>query len=59
VHQGEYFLSKSGQCKAPINQSLIVDVGETNGPNFVITHKVRRSLSAYVGMTFGELNATP
>ncbi len=37
-----------------INEFLVVDVGEINGPIMV-----RRFLSAYVGMTFGKLNVVP
>jgi hypothetical protein len=42
----------------PINQSSIMDVGETNIHMHVAPIMVWRSLSAFVVMTFGESNAT-
>jgi len=42
---------------APINQSLILDVGEGSGANLLLSPTmVQRSLNAYVEMAFGELN---
>jgi hypothetical protein len=44
---------------APIKKLSIVDVGKTNGLDHVISHNGERSLNAYVGMAFGELNIVP
>jgi hypothetical protein len=51
--------SKVANAMAPINQSSIVDMGETNGPNIVITHNDMEVLEYLCGTTFGELNVIP
>jgi hypothetical protein len=40
---------KVANAMAPINQSSIVDVGETNGPNLVITHNDTKVLECLCG----------
>jgi len=48
---------KVANAMAPINQSLILDVGEGSGANLLLSPTmVQRSLNAYVEMAFGELN---
>jgi hypothetical protein len=55
-----FFLSKTGYATTPINQPLIVDVGETRTALIMLSPTmVWRSLDVFVGTTFGELNITP
>jgi hypothetical protein len=35
---GELLSSESGHATTPINQSLVMDVGETSGLDLIITH---------------------
>jgi hypothetical protein len=48
---------KVANAKAPINESLVVDVGETMAL-CLLSPLVRRSLNAFVVKAFGELNVT-
>jgi hypothetical protein len=43
----------------PINQSLIMDVGETGSPMPIVMHMVWRSLNAFLVRAFGEMSDVP
>jgi len=43
----------------PINESSVVDVGETNDPDAIITHNGAKVLECLYGDDIGKLNTTP
>jgi hypothetical protein len=50
---------KVANLTTPINQSLVVDVGETNGPNLIITHNGAEVLECLHGDYIWQIEHCP
>jgi hypothetical protein len=55
----KFFSPKVANLMTSINQSLVVDVGETNGPNPIITHNGAKVLECLRGDNIWQIEHCP